>query len=314
LPAAGGQRQHELCPWDVEQATRADGLANAAVRADGQVAFTLHSGVIGEMTSTAAGLYLGPQDSVAGALRVLRLLDRPAGALSVWGDLIDPIWVSDNELLTVAGARFLPNASSVCSPLQCFGEFVPYDLSRTALRDTIALGYELARIRIVDGAATVVQTRPIPETVAWSYDASVGVAHVVSQSIRPFDDFVHESIADTVYALHPGGGEPNVVYGTTRLVAGRYLERVHAIASGHGRIFLSRSWQAESLATAQTIPNSAVPTSEISELLSDGSLRTVAPAVSFRWGRLRLSPDGRHLYAEALSRSSSDLYRIEVLP
>jgi hypothetical protein len=36
--------------------------------------------------------------------------------------------------------------------------------------------------------------------------------------------------------------------------------------------------------------------------------------VSWRWGRLRLSLDGRYLYAEALEHTSSDIYRIEIGP
>jgi hypothetical protein len=34
--------------------------------------------------------------------------------------------------------------------------------------------------------------------------------------------------------------------------------------------------------------------------------------VSWHWGRIRLSPDGRTLFAEAVEPTSSDIYRIEI--
>jgi hypothetical protein len=310
LPANGGQRQAELCPWALDQAGRADGLANAALRADGMLAFTMHSGLVGNLTSNSAGLYLAPSDSLLGAVRVLKLLDRPSGAQSVWQDLIDPTWISPDELMLLAGERFLANATSACTA--ACGGWVPYDLDRTALRDTIILGNELARLRIGNGTATVTSTLRVPTSTAWSLDRSTGTAYVVSKYVSPFDDFVMESVADTVFAVDLSGAPLTPRYGTAPIKGDRFLEQIHGIASGEGRVFLSLSWRGTTLAGSLNILPGTVLHSEISELLPDGSLRPVAPAVSWRWGKLRLSHDGRYLYAEAHERTSADIYRIEL--
>lgn len=312
MPAAGGQRQRELCAWQLDEATSADGLANAALRSDGMIAFTMHSGLIGNMTSPDAGLYLAPADSLAGATRIMAFPSRPAGAGSVWEDLVDPVWVSNDELLVLAGDRFLANATGACDPLDCNGDWVPYDMDRTPLRDTIVVGVELARIRITAGAAMVVSTMPVPSSGTWSFDPSNGTAYVVSRHVHPLDDFVLESLADTVYAVNPALGQLTMRYGTSRISGNRSHERIHGIASGRGRVFVSRSWRGADAINAPNILPGALLTSDIAELLPDGTLQPLVPAVSWRWGRLRLSPDGHYLYAEAVERIGGDIYRIEI--
>jgi hypothetical protein len=123
-----------------------------------------------------------------------------------------------------------------------------------------------------------------------------------------------ESVADTVFAVDPSGAPHTPRYGTATINDNRFLEQIHGIASTEGRVFLSRSWRDLGLVGRFNILPGTTLHSEISELLLDGSLRPVAPAVSWRWGKLRLSSDGRYLYAEAHDRTSSDIYRIELTP
>jgi hypothetical protein len=73
---------------------------------------------------------------------------------------------------------------------------------------------------------------------------------------------------------------------------------------------MSRSWRTPVSAPLPTVPVGMDPVSDIVEVLADGSLRVIAPAISWRWGKLRLSPDGKYLYAEALERNGGDIYRI----
>jgi hypothetical protein len=261
------------------------------------------------MTSNSAGLYLAPVDSVAGAIEVLTLMERPTGALSVWQDMMDPVWIGPDDLMLVAGERFLAAATNICTA-QCGGTSIPYDLDRTTLRDTIVLGTELARLRIGNGTAAVTTTRSVPMVTAWSLDGSTATAYLVSRSVSPFDDFVMESIADTVFAVDPGGASLRPIYGTATIRGDEFLERIHGIAAGGGRVYLARSWRDTSFVGDFNILPGADLESEISELLFDGSLRTVATAVSWRWGKLRLSPDGRFLFAEAVNRVGGDIYRI----
>jgi hypothetical protein len=44
--------------------------------------------------------------------------------------------------------------------------------------------------------------------------------------------------------------------------------------------------------------------------MPDGSVRVIATAVTWRWNKLRMSPDGLYLYAEGLDRGGGNLYRI----
>ncbi len=305
LPAAGGTRRHELCARYVGEVDSADGLGAAALRTDGTIAFTLHTGVRGNLTSRTMGLYLGQVDSIAGARRILPLGTTPPGGSAAWSEVVDPIWVTDTELLVLAARRHLVNASdcSLCVP--------PRDRDRTPIRDTIPVGVEIARLRVVDGRADVVTTVPAVDAIAMSLDRQQGLVHYLVQRPRPdLAEVFHESLADSVYAVPVGGGTPVLRYGTSGLDAAP-LERLHGIASGHGRLFISRSWRG-SLPPGPTVPPGTLLLSDISEVMPDGSLRTIATAISWRWGRIRLSPDGRHLVAEAVERTTSDIYLLDL--
>ncbi len=306
MPAGGGTRRAGLCAWYLGQADSSDGLESAALRHDGMLAFTMYTGGRGGLTSHQMGLYLGDPDSIQGARRVLALGQRPAGASASWSGLIDPVWLPSGELMGLAISRFLVNASDcgLCPP--------PRDRDRTAIRDTIPIGIELARLRIDGDVATVVATIPMFEAIAWTIDQGAGMAYYIVQRARPdLAETFHESLADSVYAIPIGGGAPVLRYGTAGLDAAP-LERLHGVASGGGRLFISRSWRPT--VPPGTVPIGATLLSDISEVMADGSLRQVAPAFSWRWGRIRASADGRHLLAEAVERTTSDIYQIEVGP
>lgn len=309
LPAVGGTRDAALCPWSLHNGGTSDGLGAAALRDDGAIAFTLHSGAIGNLTSTMMGLYLGQVDSIEGARKLLTLGERPLGASEPWLDLVAPTWIADDELLVLAARRFLVNSNSCGDP----GSEHARDCDRTILRDTLPIGIEFARLRIGDAGATVLATMPAQDAIAWSLDRTNDQIRYIVQRPRPdLASVFHESLADTVFTVAVTGGTPIALYGTAG-DDGAPLERLHGIASGNGRVFISRSWRSPTGATF-IIPPGTQLFSDISELMADGSLRTIAPAIGWRWGSLRLSPDGRHLLAEAVERTTSDIYQIEVGP
>jgi hypothetical protein len=136
---------------------------------------------------------------------------------------------------------------------------------------------------------------------------------IVQRPRTDLESVFHESLADTVFALPLAGGAPVPVYGTLG-GDGAPLERLHGIASGGGRVFISRSWRGPGIGAVQIIVPGTEMFSDISEILPDGTLRTIAPAISWRWGRIRLSPDGRHLVAEAVERTTSDIYLLDLQP
>lgn len=316
LPTAGGQRQVELCAWALDEHSRSDGLANAALRADGLVAFTMHSGLIGNLTSTAAALYLAPADSVQGAHVVLPLLRQPSGATAVWHDLIDPIWLDEQTLLVLAARRHLANIHEGQAP-------PPRDRDRTAPLDTIPLGIEFATIALHPAGAAVTSIAQAPNAIAWDLDRSTSTLHYIVQRANPGDvELYHESVADTVYSVPLAGGVATMRYGVPVANSGRELERLHGVATGQGRVFISRSWRRPQDVGPNSIPIGTPLQSEIIELLPDGSSRLIAAAPTWRWGRVKLSPDGRTLYAEGislhlfqparLSPKFGDIYRIEL--
>lgn len=307
LPAGGGQQRHRLCAWVFDEGTRADGLAHLAFGEGGRIAFTLHSGAIGSMTSTRAGLYVGPLDSVAGSREVLRLMEQPAGASATWTDIIDPQWTSATELTGLAARRLIVNTNpcGTCPP--------PRDSDRTPYKDTVFLGVEIVRLDVSSTPAVIRGAVPAFEAIDWSRDASTGALHYIVQRSDPADiDIRHESVADTLMQVASPNAPPTALYGVPVAGSGRMLERLHGVTNGHGRVFISRSWRTPVTAPLPTVPYGTDPLSEISEVLPDGSLRTVASGVSWRWGKLRISPDGRYLYAEALERNGADLYRVAI--
>jgi hypothetical protein len=315
IPAAGGTRRRELCPWALEQASRAEGLAAAVLLPDDRMFFAFHSGLPINLTSTQAGLYLGPSDSVAGAAKQLDLLGRPPGATAVWSHVMDPIAIGPDEILLLAGGRHLVNSDSCSSP-ECIPPR-PRDRDRTAIRDTIPLGRELAWLRITESGLSITRVRPVPEAIAWSVDTAAGLVTIVTQAVATNPDdgqYFHESVADSVWSQPIDGGALALRYATDPAHLVRRMERIHGVATGFGRLFLSRSWRHPSDMPQGTapVPIGTPLQSDIIEVLSDGSVRIVAPAVSWRWGALRLSPDGRSLLAEALERTSSDIYLIRL--
>lgn len=315
LPAAGGQRKVELCAWDRGEAAESDGIANAMLRSDGTVLFTKHSGHIGNLASDSAAFYLAPTDSVRGQVKLFELLAQPPGATRVWGDIIDPVWVSDEELMVLAVRRHLVNVNAcvrhVCPP-QFPERNWPRDADRTHWRDTLNVGVEFARIRVTGTDVTITPVATVEEVIAWSLDQHEESLHFIVQRTRSDDaDVYHESLADTLMEMPAGGGVAASRYGTPEAGSSHLLERLHGVASGFGRVFISRSWRA----TPAHAPLPYVPTgtpleSDIVEVMPDGSIRVIAPAVTWRWNKLRMSPDGKYLYAEGLERGGGNLYRI----
>jgi len=313
IPAEGGSRRHELCAWSRDQATRAEGLAAAVLLADGRMLFAMHSGLPLNLTSNQAALYLGPADSVAGATRMLDLLERPAGAGEVWSQVMDPIALGPDEVVLLAGRRHLVN-SNACNAPECVPSR-PRDRDRTPIRDTIPLGRELAWLRVTASGVTVTRTRPVPEAIAWSIDTAAGLVTLVTQAVatNPDDgEYFHESVADSVWSQPIDGGPLALRYATDPAHAVRRMERIHGVATGFGRLFVARSWRlpADLPPGSGPVPVGTPLQSDIIEIFSDGSVQIVAPAVSWRWGSLRLSPDGRSLLAEAHERTSADIYLI----
>jgi len=82
-------------------------------------------------------------------------------------------------------------------------------------------------------------------------------------------------------------------YGVPVANSGRELERLHGVATGQGRVFISRSWRRPQDVVPNSIPIGTPLQSEIIELLPDGSSRLIAAAPTCRWGRIQLSPDYR---------------------
>ena len=317
IPAGGGTWTHQLCAWELDQGASRDGLAAPAMRADGTLLFTRHSGSPFTITSQEMGLYLGNADSVAAARRLLSLGMRPAGGSATWDDLVDPVWIGDDEVLTLTVRRHLVNL--LCRrephPGPPWTAFCARDDDRVTDRDTIPLGVEFARIRVTPTGATVVWTAPADEAIAWGVDMSSGRLHYIVQRADPRDiEGYHESLADTLYTIDLASGIRTARYGTFGPVFSP-MERLHGVASGGSRVFISRSWRDPGTALPNGTYQWGTPLrSDISEVLADGTLRTIAPAISWRWGRIRLSPDGRHLLAEALDRDGGDIYLIEVAP
>jgi hypothetical protein len=191
----------------------------------------------------------------------------------------------------------------------------PRDKDRTFPRDTIPLGNELAWISVREGGISIDRTLPVPEAITWALDTAAGLVTLVTQATRPDDvEFFHESIADSVWSMPIDGGARQLRYATSAPGSGRLLERIHGVATGFGRLYLSRSWRLPAHVTVGPIPIGTPLQGDIVQVLADGSLRVVAPTLSWRWGRLRLAPDGRSLLAEALDRTSSDIYLIPLEP
>jgi hypothetical protein len=225
---------------------------------------------------------------------------------------MDPVWVADNELMVMAVRRHLVNVNA-CVPPDCGPPWlnVPRDADRTPFRDTLSFGVEFARIRVEGAAVTITSIAPVDEAIAWSHDASAGLLHFVVQRTAPDDwDVYHESVADTLMAMPIAGGVATPIYGTPQVGSDHQLERLHGVASGDGRVFVSRSWRTPDNAPLPWVPRFTPLESDIIEVMPDGALRVIANAVTWRWGKLRMSPDGRYLYAEGLERDGGNLYRI----
>jgi hypothetical protein len=258
------------------------------------------------MGTDTARLYLAPVDSVPGAQAVFNLLVTPPGGSGPWQDLVDPIWISQDELMVMAAKRHLVNANC---PFTC-----AFDQDRTPLRDTLQLGIEIARIKLTGASAVITPITDATDAIAWSADRSDGNLYLLIQR-APFSEVFHESTADTVYQVGANGGLRTFRYGVPRVGSEVAYERLHGVAAAAGRVFISRSWRsAVEVAGLASIPVGTALYSDIIEILPDGSTRLIAPAVSWRWGQLSISSDGRRLLAEAVERNGSDIYLIDVAP
>jgi hypothetical protein len=114
-----------------------------------------------------------------------------------------------------------------------------------------------------------------------------------------------------VFAISVSGGAPLFVFGV-KLTDLPVMTRIHGIATGGGRVFISRSWRLAP-PTGPLQPGTPMG-SDIAEVLPDGTLRPIAAKVTQRWGRIRLSPDARLLIAEAVGPDDTDLYLITLAP
>jgi hypothetical protein len=309
LPSGGGQRQAELCTMTTGEDGQTDGLANAMLRGDGMVFFTRHSGFIGNLTSDSGGLYATRADTTMPHIKLMDLLAQPSGATRVWASIMNPVWVAENELLVMAVRHHLVNINA-CIPPGCIEvRNPPRDGDRTTFRDTIPLGVEFARLHLDGSTVAVTSLAGVDDAIAWSHDASTDLLHYVVQRTND-PDLYHESVADTVMAMPVAGGSPTPRYGTPQPGTNHLLERVHGVASGHGRVFISRSWRTPGNAPLPVVPRGTPLESDIVELMPDGSLRVIAPAATWHWNKLLLSPDGKYLYAEGLERGGGTLSRI----
>jgi hypothetical protein len=315
IPASGGQRRVEICAWDRGEAGESDGIANAMLRADGMMLFTKHSGHIGNLSSDSAAFYIAPADSAAGQVKLFGLLTQPPGATRVWGDILDPIWTGVDELFVLAVRRHLVNVNAcvrpICPPPKQERGW-PRDADRTHWRDTVSLGVEFARIQVTGTAFTIIPVATVDEVIAWSLDQRDELLHFIVQRARADDaDVYHESIADTLMVMPATGGAQLPLYGTPGAGGSHLLERLHGVASGFGRVFISRSWRSNPDNAPLPYVQPGTPLeSDIAEVMSDGSVRVIATAVTWRWNKLRMSPDGLYLYAEGLDRGGGNLYRI----
>jgi hypothetical protein len=263
-------------------------------------------------------LHLADPDSLAGAITALSLPGVAPGAQTLWNELIDPVWLNDEELLVLGGERFLRNIGP--RP-----DVSARDLERTPRVDTVAYGTEFARLRFNGSGVQVTSLAVVSDVIAWHLDAADATMHYVVQRAAPGDlSAYRESVADTVFAMAVGGGASQVRYATSAGSTERALERIHGVASAGGRLFISRSWRLPDDVTPGPVPIGTDLSSDIVEVLADGSTRVVATAPQWRWGRLALSADGRTLIAESIERVlrqpleetvwHSDLYRIDLTP
>lgn len=307
LPATGGTRVRTICAWELDEASSRDGMSAPGLSREGRMIFTRQFGRMFVMPNDSSALYLDDADPGTNPVKISDLPVNLPGSARSWPDLMAPVWISENELLTLTAQRY-PYWGTGCV------EDCPKDLTRTRLIDTLRLGIELARIRFDGTTPTLLATFPTPHASAWTHDASTGTTYVLLRTVDPVDVTFLESTSDTIYRVSPGGSSREVVFGVDRLDHPAF-SRIHGIAASQGRLYASLSWPGVYDTASVRVPPGLSLNSLIVEILPDGTRRTVANAVSHHWGDLAASPDGRKLVAESINLDgSSDLYLIGVDP
>lgn len=287
LPGIGGQRVAEVCASTPNQVLSRDGFEHGNLSERGLLAYTKHSGNIGGPTATVAALYVAPIDSLAGERKVFDLLEVVPGASRIWDYLLNPIWISDNEL------AFIGTQVDYIPP----GPFLD--------PDTIYVGLDLAKVRI-DGATTVVTVlADLGNAQTLAYDPTLSRFAFLRN--------------DSVFTIGASGGAATFYFATSE-VEDRTTFPITGLAAGGGKIWISWGFR-------DRIPiNFSRTRSLISEVTSSGGLidlhvrdRITADTVVYRddgrWARLAASPNGRRLAAEGQggpTGASSDIYLFEL--
>lgn len=306
LPARGGTRVRTLCAWELDEAGKRDGMSAPALHTDGRLLFTRQFGRMFVMPNDSSALYLAGAGSGDAPVKLASLPVNLPGSARSWPDLMAPVWISDNELLTLTAQRF-PYWGLNCQ-FDC-----PHDWVRVPLIDTLKLGIEIARLRFDGSTPTLISTFPALHASAWAYDASTSMIYFVQRTVDPEDVTFMESTSDTLYRVPLGGGSREAVLGFDRMDPPEFT-RIHGVAAGSGRVFVSASWPAVYDTNTVTVRPNTPLTGIIFELMPDGSRRTLPGATSHHWGNLAVSPDGRSLVAESVhTDGSSDLYLISTV-
>lgn len=284
LPAVGGQRTASVCDVDTSPFLR-DGFEHGALSAAGVLAFTRHSGDIGGPTATGGALYVVSIDSLAGTTRVFDLKQQPAGAPRRWDYLVNPVWISENEV------AFIGTQVAYIPP----GPFLP--------EDTIYTGLDLAKVRLDGGTPQITVLADVSGATALAFDP------VASRFVFLRQDslFTVPSTGGTAtfhFALPDNPGEPNL--------------GITGVAAGGGKIWIT--W-GSSRTTGTT---SYVLTSRISEVGAGGGLTTLHARERFyadgilaqndgTWERIAAAPDGSRLAIEGRNApTGDDIYLLEL--
>ncbi|HRP07119.1 MAG TPA: hypothetical protein PLL69_01400 [Gemmatimonadales bacterium] len=303
LPLAGGTRSRTICAWELDEASARDGMSAPGLSSDGRIIFTRQFGRMFVMPNDSSALYIAGSTPSDDPARIASLPINLPGSARSWPDLMSPVWISENEVLALTAQRF-PYWGINCI------EDCPDDLLRVPLIDTLRLGIEIARIRFDNGAPTLLSTFPAIHASDWAYDASTQTIYLLQRTVDPEDVTFLESTSDTVYRVPLGGGSREVVFGIDRM-DDPVFTRIHGIAAGNGRLFASISSPARYDTLAVKLPPGTGLVSNIFEINSDGSRRSLTAALDRIWGLMALSPDGRTLVAELMNEDrSSDLYML----
>lgn len=282
LPGGGGSRVAEVCAGFLGEATDRDGYEHGALSSTGMLAYTRHSGNTGGATATAAALYVAPVDSLADERKVFDLIitSAPRG----WEYLLDPVWVSEDELAFI-GAKV------------DYIVLVPF-----APPDTIYTGLDIAKVHIADGTPTVTLLATVNNASALAFDPST-------------DRFVFLR-GDSLFTLPAEGGVPSFLF-TLPESTTEFGRSIDGVAAGGGKVWISWTRTTQDGSTTRT-------TSSISEVGTGGTLTTlharertinggITTSDQGTWGRIAASPDGSRVVAEGIGGPTGrDLFLLEV--